>query len=94
MNFVCGYVLQSRWCSPHLNTSLNIMSVLWIAVAFSGCLAGVKTIRGLPADRDEEGGQPHDRGHFQALLAIGLSLAFLVAIVATAIPVWMVEPCR
>jgi uncharacterized membrane protein YidH (DUF202 family) len=94
MNFVCNYVLQSRWCSPRLNPTLHMISVFWIVVAFSGCLAGLQTLRRLPAERDEEGGKPHDRGHFQVLLAIGLSVALAVATIATAIPAWMVEPCR
>jgi hypothetical protein len=88
-----NYVLRGHACHTHSPLILHTVSVCAILLAFVGALLGFSVLRSLPAERDEEGGEPHDRAHFQALLAIGFNLGFAVAILALSIPIWLVQPC-
>jgi hypothetical protein len=88
-----NYVLRSHACNAHSSTILRAITVCALALVFVGLLLGFSVLRNLPAEKDEEGGKPHDRAHFQALLAFGFNSGFAVSIIALAIPAWLVPPC-
>ncbi|MBV9888742.1 MAG: hypothetical protein JO119_19540 [Acidobacteria bacterium] len=88
-----NYVLEQYACQAASRTMLHVVSVCAILLAVAGATIGVSVLRNLPAERDEEGGHPHDRAHFQALLAVGFNISFGVGIIAVAIPPWLVPPC-
>ena len=52
------------------------------------------TILGISVERLIAGGSAFDRGHFMAVLGLVNSAAFLLVIVAGAVPRWMISPCR
>jgi uncharacterized membrane protein YidH (DUF202 family) len=87
------YVLRGHAChtqSPGLLYAITGCALLLTVV---GGLLGFGILRALPADKHEEGGKPHDRAHFQALLAVGFNISFGVAIVALAIPAFLLPTC-
>lgn len=88
-----NYVLEQHACSANSGTALHAVSVCAIVMTAAGALLGFSILRRLPAEKSEEGGKPHDRAHFEALLAVGFNLSFGVAIIALAIPPWLVPPC-
>lgn len=87
------YVLRGHACYAHSQSILHSITLCTLLLTAVGILLGFSVLRRLPADKDEEGGEPHDRAHFQALLAIGFNAAFAIAILALAIPIWLVQPC-
>lgn len=88
-----NYVLRGHACHVQSPFVLHTVSVCAILLAFVGALLGFFVLRNLPPEKNEEGGKPHDRAHFQALLAVGFNLGFAVAILALSIPIWLVQPC-
>jgi ABC-type dipeptide/oligopeptide/nickel transport system permease subunit len=90
---ILNYVLRAHACYAHSTTILHAVTACALALVFVGLLLGFAVLRSLPAEKDEEGGKPHDRAHFQALLAFGFNSGFAVAIIALAIPAWLVPPC-
>jgi uncharacterized membrane protein YidH (DUF202 family) len=88
-----NYVLQQHACHAQSQTALHAVSVCAFLLTVVGALLGFAVLRNLPKERDEEGGEPHDRAHFEGLLAIGLNVSFGVVIIAISIPAWLVPPC-
>jgi hypothetical protein len=88
------YVLHIHSCSSRLPFELRTVPVCACLLALSGLVAGIIQIQRLPHEAEEEGGEPHDRAHFQALLGLALSAAFTVGIIALAIPGWLLPPCQ
>jgi uncharacterized membrane protein YidH (DUF202 family) len=88
-----NYVLRAHACYVHSRAILHTVTVCALLITFVGLLLALSVLRNLPAEKDEEGGKPHDRAHFQALLAVGFNVGFSVAIIALAIPAWLVQLC-
>jgi hypothetical protein len=93
VNHGAGYVLQQHACSVQSATTLHVLTLVCAMVSLSGFVAGWKIIHALPPEKDEEGGEPHDRAHFQALLGVGFSLVFTLMIVAESVPRWLLPVC-
>jgi uncharacterized membrane protein YidH (DUF202 family) len=88
-----NYVFEQHACQAQSKIPFHAVSVCAVLLTIAGAILGFAVLRNLPAEKDEEGGQPHDRAHFEALLAIGFNVSFGVAIIAIAIPPWLVPPC-
>lgn len=88
-----NYVLRGHSCQTQSQALLHAVTVCTLLLAGAGVVLGLSVLHNLPAEKNEEGGEPHDRAHFQALLAIGFNTGFAVAILALAIPPWVVPPC-
>ena len=93
-NLGTTYVLRMHSCSHALPYELRIVPVVAFLFALSGLFVGMVQFKRLPHDAEEKGGEPHDRAHFEALLGLALSAAFIVGIIALAIPGWMLGPCQ
>ena len=87
-----SYVLQHHACSAN-PAEMHAVTFICLAIALSGFFIGWVQHRRLPHQSNEEGPNPHDRAHFQALLGMSLSLAFAVAILAEAVPRWILSVC-
>jgi fatty-acid desaturase len=87
-----SYVLQHHACAVD-PTSIHVVTSICLAIALSGFALGWMQHRRLPHQSNEEGPKPHDRAHFQALLGMSLSAAFAVAILAEAVPRWILNAC-
>ena len=93
LDFGVGYVLRLHVCSVNSAIALRLLTLISLAIALSGFVIGQRFFRRLPHHAKEEGGQPYDRAHFQALLSIGFSLGFSAAILALSMPRWILHPC-
>ena len=93
-NLGINYVLRMRTCSRVNSFELRLISLFALMVALSGLVSGIVQFVRLPHDAEEKGGDPHDRAHFESLLGLALSLAFMVGILALGIPVWLLKPCE
>ena len=89
-----SFVVRRPACAVGSMQPLHVLTVVCLVLAISGLYLSWSTMRGLPAEKTEEGGQPHDRAHFQALMAILFNMSFIVAIIASAVPRWMLHVCE
>jgi len=88
-----SYPLQQHSCSTGKYFLLHVISVVCAVIALSGVVTGWRGYQSLPEEVSEDGSSPHDRAHFQALLGMAFCLFFLLAIVANAVPRWILDPC-
>ena len=89
-----SYSLVEHSCSTGHYYVLHLITVLCAALALLGLGLAAQQYRDLPPGSNDEGGSAFDRGHFMAMLGIVNSAAFLLVIVAGAVPRWMISPCR
>ncbi|HEY1464817.1 MAG TPA: hypothetical protein VGF44_15480 [Terriglobales bacterium] len=88
-----SYVLQQHACSSADFYLLHVVTWIAFVTAISGFVMGWRIFRMLPESVTERGRESHDRAHFQALLGMGFSLFFALAIVANGVPRWILDPC-
>lgn len=89
-----SYVLRLRACSQGATYQLRLVAVIAFLVAATGLIGGIVQFLRLPHDAEEKGGKPHDRAHFESLLGLALSVAFMVGIIALAVPGWVLQICQ
>jgi hypothetical protein len=89
-----SYVLHQHVCTSSQKFELHLVTLVCLAMALLGFALGWVGFHKLPHDSEEEGGEPHDRAHFEALLGMGFSLAFALAIIALAVPRWILTVCE
>lgn len=89
-----SYVLAQHTCSTGHHYILHVVTIVCALIALSGLAAGWAVYKVLSHEAREEGVRPADRTHFQVLFGIVLSLAFTVAILAEAVPRWILNPCQ
>ena len=89
-----SYVLRQHVCTSSQKFELHLVTFVCLAIALAGFALGWVGFHNLPHDSEEEGGEPHDRAHFEALLGMGFSLAFALAIIALAVPRWILTVCE
>ena len=88
-----SYVLRQHVCTSSQKFELHLVTFICLAMALCGFTLGWIGFHNLPHDAEEEGGEPHDRAHFEALLGMGFSLAFALVIIALAVPRWILTVC-
>ena len=93
LDLAVSYVLRQHVCSSAEKFELHLVTFVSLAIALLGFALGWVSFHNLPHDAEEEGGEPHDRAHFEALLGMGFSLAFALAILALAVPRWILTVC-
>jgi hypothetical protein len=88
-----SYALVKWACAADGGNTLRLMSVAALAMVAGGALVSwqaLRTARGEPGD----GGTPRQRAHFMAVLGLTSSALFALAIVAGAVPRWMLDACQ
>jgi hypothetical protein len=93
LDFGVGYVLRLHSCTADRAVWLRLLTIVCLAIALSGFFIGQRFFRRLPHHAKEEGGQPYDRAHFQALLSMAFSIGFAIVILAVSLPRWILRPC-
>jgi hypothetical protein len=92
LNVGVSYVIQHHACGQ-APVEMHVVSGICFLIALSGFVVGYIQHRRLPHQSNEEGPAPHDRAHFQSLLGLSFSLAFALAILAEAVPRWILTVC-
>ena len=88
-----GVVLTQRACTAQTATFLLVFSAIALGLAFAGLVTALRANRQLRSSARNVGGSRADPSRFLALSAIALSAGFLLAIIAAAIPRFMIDPC-
>jgi hypothetical protein len=89
-----SYVLRQHVCTSSQKLELHLVTFVCLAMALLGFALGWIDFHNLPHDAEEEGGEPYDRAHFEALLGMGFSLGFALGIIAMAVPRWILTVCE
>jgi hypothetical protein len=87
-----SYALTYKACSTGKYFILYIVSFSTMIVALGGALISYSVLVRARAGEDE-GGHGRDRAHFMARMGLYLSLAFVIVIIAQAVPRFMLSPC-
>jgi hypothetical protein len=88
-----SYALVKWACAADRSHSLRLLSVAALVMVAGGALLSwqaLRTSRGEPDD----GGTPRQRARFMAVLGLTSSALFTLAIVASAVPRWMLDACQ
>ena len=89
-----SYVLEQHTCSTGHHYVLHVITVVCALIALTGFAAGIAAYKRIPEDASEEGVRPMDRTHFQVLFGMVFSLGFTMAVIAAAVPRWILHPCQ
>jgi hypothetical protein len=89
-----SYLLEQHSCSTGHHYVLQIISMVCFVLAMTGFGTGLSDFKRFPRSSKQEGGSSFDRGYFQALLGMALSLSFALAIIAISVPRWILSPCE
>ena len=88
-----SYALQQHTCGNGDFYLLHVITFIGLVIAASGFVSGLYAYRALPQNSTEKGRESHDRAHFQALLGMGFCVFFALAIIANAVPRWILSAC-
>ena len=93
-NLTATYALVKWTCADHREGVLHLVSFLALLVVFGATviswLAWQRSSGNVPTD----GGSPHSRARFMAMLGLASSALFALAIVAGAFPQWVIDACQ
>ena len=88
-----SYSLVEHSCSTGHYYVLHVITLVCFCMAMAGFTIAWRQYRWLPHETNDEGGSAYDRSYFLALLGIASSVGFMIAIIATAVPRWILSPC-
>lgn len=88
-----NYALLTFVCSGGNLAPLWAASIATILLAGAGCLLAFRSWRKTGGEWTAEGHDPVSRNRFLAIWGFFMSLLFLGAIVAQAIPIFILDPC-
>lgn len=87
-----NYVIAQHACSTGHFYVFNIISAIAFLFALSGAWLAWSEFQKV-GPGSENGGTPHDRSWFMAILGIASSLGFVLAIIAMSVPHFILSPC-
>jgi hypothetical protein len=92
-DLLLSYALVPHACSTGHFYVLHVVTVVAIIVTLSAGFFAWREYLRVSAGADDEGGSPRDRAHFMAIFGMIWSAAFVVVILANAVPRLMLSPC-
>ena len=92
-NLILGYVLVQHVCSTGHFYILHAITIVAVVVVLSAGLIAWREYVRIPRQADDEGGSPFDRAQFMAIFGMMSALGFTIAIIATAVPRFILSPC-
>lgn len=90
---VLSYAIVQHSCSTGYHWLLHLYTAIAILLCLSGLLAAQWCYRQLPHIAGSEGGSTESRSRWMAIYGSASNIAFIVAIIALAIPKWALSPC-
>ena len=91
-DFLLSFVLTRHACTVQSALLLLVFSALAFGATLAGLLVAVRATRELPPSSNADGARA-DSTRFMATAGIAVSSVFLLAIVAAAIPRFVIDPC-
>jgi hypothetical protein len=89
-----SYALVKWTCSTQRQIVLLMMTPAALGVVAAGAVVSWLALRRTAAGSSTGGGDPRERARFMAVLGLASSALFAVAILAGAIPRWVLDACQ
>lgn len=89
-----GYALTYHACSTGHWYVLHLVSAVSLALSIFGIFFSRAAMAALPHTAQEKGGNSVDRSYFMAKLGLVINVAFTIAVIAMAIPRFILSPCE
>jgi len=94
LDLTMSYALVKWTCSSQREAPLLLMTAASLALVAGGALVSWVALQRTAADAPTDGGDPRQRARFMAILGLASSALFTLAIVAIAIPRWVLNACQ
>jgi hypothetical protein len=89
-----SYALVKWTCSTQRGGVLRAMTFAALALVAAGGLVSYVALRRTTGDTPTDGGNPRQRARFMAILGLTSCALFALAILAGAIPRWVLNACQ
>jgi NAD/NADP transhydrogenase alpha subunit len=89
-----SYALVKWTCANQRQTMLQAMTSLALVCVAGGAALSFIALRSTAGDTPTDGGEPRQRARFMAILGLASCALFALAIVAGAIPRWVLDACQ
>jgi len=89
-----SYAIVKRVCASRNDVVLHLITILSLAIVAGGGLLSGNAYQRTAQDRPTDGSSPRQRARFMAILGLALSGFFLVVIIASALPNWVIDACQ
>jgi hypothetical protein len=89
-----SYPLVYVACTSGRTLWLHVVTVVALVLVAGSGLTAWRCLRSVPTDAPTLGGWPVDRSRFMAIVGLASSALFLLAVIAQAIPRWILGPCQ
>jgi len=88
-----SYALVKWTCGHQHVWVLHAITLAALAAIAGGAFAAWTTFMEAPRDASLDGGRSTDRGRFMGVLGLATCALFAMAVVAMAVPRWMIDAC-
>jgi hypothetical protein len=93
LDLAVSYALVKWTCASQGEGVLHLLSTTALIVVAGGAIVSFAALRHTP-QTVTDGGNPRERARFMAVLGLASCALFAVAIVASAIPRWVLDACQ
>jgi hypothetical protein len=94
IDLVLSYSIVQWTCGGGPPVVLHLVTLFSLAVIAGGAFAAWRALAMVRDGVPTSGGQPDQRGRFMAVLALLMCALFATAVVAAAIPRWILDACQ
>jgi hypothetical protein len=91
-DLLLSYALVQHACSTGHFYVMHAITVVAVLIALSAGFLSWREYTRIP-EADDEGGSPFDRAHFMAIYGMASALGFTLAMIAIAVPRFILSPC-
>jgi hypothetical protein len=89
-----SYALVKWTCLSQREAVLHLMTLGSLALVTGGAVVSWFALRRTASNLPTDGGDPRQRARFMAILGLTSSALFALAIVAGAVPRWVLDACQ
>jgi steroid 5-alpha reductase family enzyme len=94
VDLTVSYALVKWTCMTDRQALLHLFTLVSLGGVALGAILSWRALRQSADARPTDGGQPRQRAHFMAVLGLTSCALFALAIVAGAIPRWILDACQ
>ena len=94
VNLTATYALVKWTCHSDREIVLHLISLAALIIVLAGGWISTVALRQSTAAVPTDAGTPEARARFMALLGIASSAFFIFAVVANAVPQWVLDACQ
>ncbi len=94
LDLMVSYALVKWSCGSQRQQVLHLITFAALALVFAGAIPSWQALQRTVFDVPTDGGRSRQRARFMAILGLASCALFAAAIVAGAIPRWMLDACQ